>query len=137
MSKTKVVQDRIASLLIGQNENSTIKLDVSRISDTDVHVELKTGAAFLQINNLGEILDNTFYLRAIFTISANSTLNVQSTRFEYAVNASDRCTINSYFLKSEGTVEIKLSPNCKLSYKGSHTIKNSENCTIANANRIQ
>ncbi len=133
MSKTKLVQERIESLLIGQNQGQDIEIQLVD-SGSVVQITIKTRAAFLQINNLEDVLDDTGFNRALFIIESSTTLNIQSDRFEYSVDANQNCIINSYFLKSEGTVDIKLAPDCTLNYKGSHNIKKSTNCIIKNAN---
>lgn len=135
MSKTNLVQDRIAKILQEQNSELDVKFRVSKQSDEDVKVDIKTPNVFLQLNNLGEILDNTFYKRIIFDIEHKTTLNIQSKRYEYAINASEDCTMHSFFLMAEGNVYVQLGPNCKLYYKGQHNIKTNIGCTIENANR--
>jgi len=135
MSKTNLVQERITKLLNEQNSELDVKVRITKLSDSDVQVAIKTQNVFCQINNLGEILDNTFFSRIIFDIEPDTTLNVQSKRYEYSINASNECTVHSFFLKESGDVYIQLGPNCKLYYKGQHNIKTNMGCTIENANR--
>lgn len=134
MSKTRLVQERIEKLL-GEQNGGPVKFRVTKLDPKNVHIELKTKHAFLQINNLGEVLDNTFYSKAIFSIDEHTTLNIQSLRYEYDIKPAPYCNMHSFCLKKGAVVNIDLEPNCTLVHKGSHRIKSNKNCSITNANR--
>lgn len=135
MNKTKLVHERIEQLLKEQNSEFDVRLRIMKFNINTVQIHIKTPFSFLQINNLSDILDNTFCDRAFFIIDDNCTLNVQSTRNEYSIQTGNGCFLHSFYLSKTGSIYTKLGKNTTFIYKGPHDIKTNVNCIISNANK--
>jgi len=134
MSKVNVVRDRISKLLTEQNVGIDVKVRYTKLTINDIQIEVKTPSIFLQINNLAEILNNSFFTKAIFIIEKNTTFNIQSAQYEYEIRSAEGCSIYSFYTNRVGNVPVQLGKGCAFIYKGSHTIKSNVDCVIENAN---
>jgi len=133
MSKTKLVHDRIKKILNEQNSELDVKVRILKLSNTDVQIHIKTPYSFLQINNLSEVMDNTFYNKACFIIDNNCILNIQSKRHEYNIETGSHCSLYSFYLNKHGIINARLGKSTTFIYKGPHNIKTNIDCRVENA----